>query len=108
MAEALILPVTLEMAGKPLAPANGKVWQGKCIVWALQRENRWGRVPAVGPTGHLNRQIAHLHLHLRAGAITSQCLLQSYTHCCIQPMHEHIDLQFNVGISQTVMTVYAI
>lgn len=67
---ALILPVTLEMAANSLLQQMGRSGGGKCIVWAYQRENRWGRAPVVGPTGHLNRQIAHLHLHLRAGAIT--------------------------------------
>lgn len=71
--EALTLPVTLEMAGTGSALANGQVLGGgwECIVWALRRENRWGRAPVVGPTGHLSKQIAHLHSHHRAGDILS-------------------------------------
>lgn len=80
MVEAFTLLVTFEIAEKPLLQQMGKVWQGKCIVWALQRENRWGRAPVVGPTGHLNGQIADLHLRLRTGDIMSQSLVQSSMH----------------------------
>lgn len=64
MVEALTLPVTLEMAGKPLVYSK---WEGLvggemyCLC-SPERGNRWGRAPVVGPTGHFNKQIAHLHL----------------------------------------------
>ena len=75
------------MAGKPLLQQMGRSGGGKCIVWALQRENRWGRAPVVGPTGHLNGQIAHLHLRLRTGDITSQRFVQSSMHRCSQHIY---------------------
>lgn len=49
-----------------------------------ERGNRWGRAPVVGPTGHSNRQIAHLHLRLGTGDITSRCFISSNTDRFIQ------------------------
>ena len=84
-------PCNLRNGWETSAPANGKVWRGKCIVWALQWENRWGRAPVVGPTGHLNKQIAHLHLCLWTGDITSRRFMRHNTHCCIQHIESRTD-----------------
>lgn len=81
MVEAFTLPVTLEMAGKPLLQQMGRSAGEMYCLGTPQTGNRWGCAPVVGPTGHLNRQTAHLHLLLRTRNITSYCFRPSNMHC---------------------------